>query len=94
MREKNRKRVLERVSEALELPGELMANMPKLTMTGNRRLHIEGHKGILQHDSDMISVNGVVMLLKVHGDALEIVSMSAEELLIAGRINSFEFEDI
>ena len=92
MRRKNQNGILERAAEAFDLPGEALAGMPKLTLTGNRRLHIEGHKGIQAYDSSLIAINGGAMLLQVHGENLEISSMSAEELLITGNISKIEFE--
>jgi len=91
---KNRKRMLERVSEALEIPGEALTDMPRIALTGNRRLHIEGHKGVLQYDISVIAVNGGAMIFKIYGESLEIASMNAEELLITGNISKFEFEDM
>lgn len=84
--------MLERVSDAFEIPGGALAGMPRFELTGNRRLHIEGHRGVLEYDSGMIAVNGGPLLIRIFGDRLEIVSMSAEELLIAGNIEKFEFE--
>jgi len=92
MQKKNHKKMLERVSEAFELPGEAIAGIPKLSLTGNRRMHIEGHNGVLHYDNAVIAINGGAMILHVYGSALEIISMSAEELLIAGQIERVEFE--
>ena len=92
MREKERKGALERVSEVFDIPGGALSGLPKLEFTGNRRLHIEGHKGVLEYDSGMIAVNAGPLRLRISGGGLEIVSMSAEELLIAGNIEKFEFE--
>ena len=75
-----------------ELPGEALAGIPKLEMTGNRRLHIEGHKGVLEYSAELIAVNGGAALMKICGSQLEIVSMNAEELLITGDIRRFEFD--
>ena len=90
---KNRRKMLERVSEIFELPGEVIADMPKFTVSGNRRMHIEGHKGILQYDRTLIAISAGSMILRVCGKTLEITSMSSEELLITGNIEKFEFED-
>ena len=90
---KNRKRIFEKISDAFELPGEVIADMPKFILSGNRRLHIEGHGGIIQYDRALIIVSAGTMILRIYGAELEITSMSTEELLIAGKINKFEFED-
>lgn len=83
--------MLERAVDTFDLPGEVLIGMPKLTITGNRRLHIECHKGILEYDRCLIIVNGGSVLVKIRGEDLEICSMSAEELLIMGFVVSVEF---
>ncbi|NMA25350.1 MAG: sporulation protein, partial [Clostridiales bacterium] len=83
---------IDRAVETFDLPGEVLAGLPKLTVTGNRKLHIECHKGILEYDGSLIAVNGGASILKIRGDGLEIVSMSAQEILIRGFLTSIEFE--
>ena len=90
-RDKNRKSIIEKAVDTFDLPGEVLAGMPKLTVTGNRRVHIECHKGIVEYDGGLIAVNGGSVLVKIRGEALDIVSMSAEEILIKGLIVTIEF---
>jgi sporulation protein YqfC len=90
--DRNKKNLLDRAVETLDLPGEVLAGMPKLTVTGNRKLHIECHKGILEYDSSLIAVNSGVAILKIRGEGLDIISMSADEILIKGFFTSIEFE--
>lgn len=87
-----KKDLLSRAVDVFDLPGEVLAGMPKLTATGNQRIYIESHKGILEYDKRLIAVNGGAVLIKIHGDELEICSMSSEELLIKGLITTIEFE--
>jgi len=88
----NKKSLLDRAIETFDLPGEVLAGLPKLTVTGNRKLHIECHKGILEYDGSLIAVNGGAVILKIRGDGLDIISMSAQEILIRGFFSSIEFE--
>lgn len=90
--DKDKKRLLDRAVDTFDLPGEVLAGMPKLTVTGNRRLHIECHKGILEYDGGLITVNGGTVIVKIRGEGIEICSMSAEELLIKGLIAGIDFE--
>lgn len=87
-----RKGLVSRAIDVFDLPGEVLAGLPKLTMVGNGRLHIETHKGVLEYDSSLIVVNGGRLILKIRGEGLEIAAMSAEEMLIRGHIVSIEFE--
>jgi len=94
MQKKDNKKMLARVAEMFELPGEALAGIPKLSMTGNRQIHVEGHGGVLEYDNSTIAINGGTIIIHIHGRGLEIVSMSAEELLIAGHIEKVEFEQL
>jgi len=87
-----RKSALERAAEIFSLPEEVLIGLPKIIMTGNRRIQIEYHKGLLEYSESLIIVNCGKSLLKVTGEGMEIVSMTAEELLITGLIFTFEFE--
>jgi sporulation protein YqfC len=80
----SKKSLFDRAVETFDLPGEVLAGMPKLTATGNRRLHIESHKGILEYDGSLIAVNGGGVIIKIRGEGLDIISMSADEILIRG----------
>jgi sporulation protein YqfC len=90
--ENRKKSLIDRAVDTFDLPGEVLAGMPKLTVTGNRRIHIECHRGIVEYDGGMIAINGGAVLVVIRGEALEIVSMSAEEILIKGLVVSIEFE--
>ena len=88
----NRMGVLEKAAEMFCLPEEVLIGLPKIVMTGNRRIQLEYHKGLLEYSESLIIINCGKSLLRVKGDNMEIVSMTAEELLITGLILSFEFE--
>lgn len=83
---------MDRAVDAFDLPGEVLSGLPKLTVTGNRRVHIECHKGIVEYDGSLIAVNGGAVLVKIRGEGLEIISMSAEEILIKGLIVSIDLD--
>lgn len=83
---------LDKAADILELPGEVMAGMPRITVTGCRRVLVENHKGILEYGSERIHINGGRMVLKIQGSELELKSMNSTELLVTGRISGMEFE--
>ncbi len=95
MREKkeiNTKNVFERAVETFDLPAEVLNRMPKLTVTGNIRLHIECHQGLLEYDPSLIIVNGGAMILTVRGTDMDISAMNSEEILIKGLIQGIDME--
>lgn len=86
--EKRRKKegILERTAEVFDLPGDVVAGLPRIELTGNRELRMENHKGILAYGSEEIHVSGGRLVLKVRGTDLELKAMNASELLITGTI--------
>lgn len=81
----------EKFTEMLELPKEIVLNMPKLTMLGNGDLIIENYKGILLYDQDVIRVNTTAGIIKVNGTDIYIKEITSENIMIYGDIKSLEF---
>ena len=92
--EKRQKRegLLERTAQVLDLPGDVVAGLPRVEITGSRELRMENHKGILSYGDDEIHISGGKLVVKVRGAGLELKSMNASQLLITGAIRAVELE--
>lgn len=82
----------EEIADRLDLPAESVAGVPKLTVTGRRRVLIENHRGLLEYSRDCIEVDGGRVRLRIRGTNLQLVAMDRSDLLISGIILSAEFE--
>lgn len=89
---RNRERILERTAEVFDLPGDLVAGLPRVELIGDRQLRMEHHRGILAYGTEEIHISGGRIILKVRGEGLELRSMNAGALLITGRIQAVELE--
>ena len=85
-----KERLLERTAEALELPGDLVAGLPRVELTGDRELRMENHRGILAYGSQEIQISGGRLVVKVRGENLELRAMNAGELLITGALRGVD----
>lgn len=83
--------LLERAAEALDLPGDVVAGLPRIEITGSRALLMENHKGILLYSTEEIDVGGSTAVVKIYGEDLVLRAMNARELFIVGRIFKIEF---
>lgn len=81
----------EKVTEMLELPKEIVLNMPKLTMLGNGDLIVENYKGIVEYDEGIIRLNTTSGIIKVAGANIYIKEITLESIMIFGDIRSLEF---
>lgn len=92
--DRNRKRegLLEKTAEVFDLPGDLVAGLPRVELTGSHELRMENHKGILAYGDEEIHISGGKLVVKVRGSGLELKSMNARELLITGDILGVDLE--
>jgi len=81
----------EKFTEILELPKEIVLNMPKLTMLGNGDIIIENYKGIIEYGEGLVRVNTTAGIIKVMGVDIFIKEITAESIMIFGNILSLEF---
>ena len=87
MEKKGRKEgLLERTAEVFDLPGDVVAGLPRVELLGDRQLRMENHKGILAYGSEEIHISGGKLIVKVRGTNLTLRAMNASELLITGDI--------
>ena len=84
--------LLEKTAEVFDLPGDVLAGLPRLELIGSRELRMENHRGILSYGDDEIHISGGKLVVKVRGAGLELKSMNASELLITGAIQAVELE--
>lgn len=84
--------ILEKTAEVFDLPGDLVAGLPRMELVGNRELRMENHRGILAYGTEEIHISGGKLILKVRGEGLELRSMNAGELLITGLIRGLDVE--
>jgi sporulation protein YqfC len=89
--EENKKKLKEKVAEILELPKEVVLDLPKITMFGDRNMLVENYKGIIEYDDNKIRVNTGRGIIKVTGEKLMIREITSEDLMIDGDIVSLEF---
>lgn len=87
-----RRKKTEAIIESLELPQDLFEGLPNIFMTGNRKLYISNHKGILAYEKEEIVILAKAVQIKVHGKELMIESYSKDELVIRGYISFLGME--
>ena len=83
--------ILEKTSELLDLPGDILTGIPRIELLGARELRMESHKGILAYGSEEIHISGGKLVVRVRGMGLELKAMDPTELLITGQITAVEF---
>ena len=80
------------IAERFDLPAEALAGIPKLTLTGTSRAHVENHKGLLGYSAECIVVSGGRVRLRLVGANLELRAMDMGDLVVTGDIHAVELE--
>jgi sporulation protein YqfC len=83
--------IKEKFTEMLELPKEIVLDMPKLTMLGNGDLVVENYKGIIEYEENIIRINTTSGIIKITGSKLYIKEITSENIVIYGCISILEF---
>lgn len=81
------------IAEALELPKDIILDVPKIIMIGNLQIYIENHKGILEYTDERIRINTKNNVLRIIGKNLILKNIVMEEIIIVGEINQVDFID-
>ena len=87
-----KKKVFSEAAELFDLPADLVAGLAHVEMMGNRHFYMEHHQGILSYSGEEIDINGGKLIVRVHGQGLELVIMTGDALRIKGEIRRVEWE--
>lgn len=85
-------KLLETLADKLEMPGDVVAGLPRLELVGFSQLSVESHKGVLQYDRDKISVAVAMGIVHIEGAGLSIQLMNQHNLRIGGKITAISLE--
>ena len=81
----------QQVSEFLEIPGDIILDLPKITLMGGLQLSVENHRGILKYGAEETRINTSEGELIIKGRDLRLRSVLPEEILLEGKIKSITF---
>ena len=79
------------VTEALELPKEIMLNLPLISLVGREEVTIVNYKGILEYGEELVRIGTAAGVLRLTGSGLCLKQLSAECMVVTGRIENLSF---
>ncbi|MBQ9915306.1 MAG: YabP/YqfC family sporulation protein [Clostridia bacterium] len=89
---KEKKTAGERLSAALDVSLDMVADVPRFTLNDNRELSVENYKSIEGYEPDEIRLRSKKYRIIIGGVGLSIVAITDEEILIRGCIKSLAFD--
>ena len=88
------KRKESRFEKLLELPKEVISNEPRITICGFNEMLIENYKSILEYEEFYIKLNTHIGVININGFNLNLEKVSQDDIMVTGKIDSVDFENI
>ena len=88
---KLRKRLKQFTVKHLELPKDVIFDLPRITMIAAYQMYIENHRGVIQFTDEYLHLRLSKGELKIYGNRLVIRAILPEEVLVEGVIQSIEY---
>ncbi|MDD9268671.1 sporulation protein YqfC [Paenibacillus sp. GCM10023248] len=78
-------------AKILDLPQDVVQDLPRITMIGNVQLYVENHRGVLHFSSENLKLELTKGTLEVLGKNLVIRAILSEEVFIEGLIDNVKY---
>jgi len=88
---KSEKPIRRGLTEALDLPADVLLDEPTVSVEGKRRLTVDNHKGVEEFDGEKLTVKTSIGALRVSGSSLVLEDLGCGSLLLTGTIRSIEW---
>lgn len=85
-------RAKRRIDRWLEMPTEIVSNVPKITIIGFNEILIENYKGILEYEEIYIRINTHIGIININGFNLNLEQISEDDISVKGKIDSITLE--
>ncbi len=76
----------------LDIPKDVLLDLPKITMIGDIQIYIENHKGIIEYTSNLVRISTALGQLVLIGEGLILRNIGLEDIYLDGRIEEIKFE--
>ena len=91
--EKRRETLTRVMAEFLEIPKDLVLDLPKVTIIGRNEIYLENHRGIIEYLPNRLRINLSRGFIEIVGTDLEIKALMADEISSSGLVHSVKYHD-
>jgi sporulation protein YqfC len=88
---KAEQKVVGKLTKTLELPKEVVMNLPFITITGNEDMIIENYKGVVEYSQERVRINTNAGIIRIEGKGLVLKEITSENIGVYGTIKKIEF---
>ncbi|WNB93483.1 sporulation protein YqfC [Bacillus sp. NEB1478] len=90
---KLRQQVNKWLMQNLDLPADVIMDLPRITMIGQIHIYIENHRGVKAFSNEQLALKLKQGTLLIKGSDFVIKTILPEEILLEGTVSSVYFEN-
>ncbi|MDO6354474.1 sporulation protein YqfC [Caloramator sp. CAR-1] len=83
--------IKQRFSDALDIPEEIVLDVPVIKIVSNNKIIIENHKGIIEYSKTIVRINSKIGTVALKGEDFVIKYITQDEIILEGEIEVIEF---
>ena len=87
-----KKRMVSRIDKILDMPQEVVSDIPKVTIVGFEEIWIENYKNILEYEDIFIKINTYIGAINISGFNLKLIHLTEDDVMVKGKIDTIDFE--
>lgn len=80
----------EETAHRFDLPDHAAAGLPRVTLTGRKRVCVENHRGLLAYSTERVEIGGGRVRVCITGVDLYLRVMQKDAVVVTGEIHSVE----
>ena len=86
-----KKKISERLSDTLGVPKDVIMDIPRITIIGDKEIYIENHKGVRELSGGEITIGAGDKTITIYGRGLVVSGIRQEDILISGVFERIEY---
>ncbi len=86
-----KKEFFKKIVEKCDVPGEVVFDVPYISVAGDFSATIENYRGIIAFEETEIKINTKNAIIKVSGEELSLLHITDEIISVSGKLKSIEF---
>ena len=85
-------RAKETIANKLDLPKDILLDLPKITILANSEINIENHKGVVIFEEEEIKINSNLGPISIYGKNFKILFIGGNTITLSGKFRSVVYE--
>ncbi len=86
-----RQSIPKKVAKTLDIPEDILFDIPRILMLSNSEIRIENYRSILEYEAEKITLCSKNLIIELKGENLDIAVITDDEISITGNVLCVNF---